>query len=88
MATAGGGQKAERDGWSAHDAGPENRQPFRSLRRAAIDGWARNSRDGRVFHVARQGEAYHALSAVSCFLGEIQVAEYGLGRMSGTNHLY
>ena len=45
-----------------HDAGPENRQPFPSLRRAAIDGWARNSRDGRVFHVARQGEAFHALS--------------------------
>jgi len=45
-----------------HDAGPENRQPFPSLRRAAIDGSARNSRDGRVFHVARQAEAYHALS--------------------------
>ena len=45
-----------------HDAGPENRQPFPSLRRAAIDGWARNSRDGRVFHVARQGEAFHVLS--------------------------
>ena len=59
---SGGGQKAERDGRSAHDAGPENRQPFPSLHRAAIDGWARNSRDGRVFHVARQGEAYHALS--------------------------
>ena len=45
-----------------HDAGLENRQSFPSLRRAAIDGWARNSRDGRVFHVTRQAEAYHALS--------------------------
>ena len=27
------------------------------------DGWARNSRDGRVFYVARQGEAFHAFSS-------------------------
>jgi len=26
------------------------------------DGWAQKGRDGRVFHVARQGEAFHALS--------------------------
>ena len=26
------------------------------------DGWARNSPDSRVFHVARQGEAFHAVS--------------------------
>ena len=25
------------------------------------DGWARNGRDGRVFHVAREGEAFYAL---------------------------
>jgi len=26
------------------------------------DGWARNGRDSRVFHVARHGKAFHALS--------------------------
>ena len=51
-----------------HDAGPENRQPFPSLRRAPIDDLSMSQTDGRetaamaVFHVARQGEAFHALS--------------------------
>ena len=58
----GGGERRSAMDGKPHDAGPENRQPLPSLRRAAIDGWARNSCDGRVFHVARQGKAYHALS--------------------------
>jgi len=38
--------------------------PSRAMGRSVdvADGWARNGRDGRVFHVARQGEAFQALS--------------------------
>ena len=68
MAT--GARTEKRNGRSAQDAGPKNRQPFpppppsdadgRSV--DVVDKWAQKGRDGRVFHVMRQGEALHALS--------------------------
>jgi len=37
------------------------RTPGRRIAHDVEDGWARNRRYGRVFHVARQGDAFHAL---------------------------
>ena len=73
MATAGaeGERRSAMDG-QPQDVGPENRQLFPSPVGAngrsvdVADGWARNGSDGRVFHVARQGEAFHALSRRVC----------------------
>jgi len=38
------------------------RTPGRRIAHDVADGWERNGRDGRVFYVTRQGEAFHSLS--------------------------
>jgi len=35
--------------------------PGRRIAHDVADVWARNGRDGRVFHVVRKGEAFHAV---------------------------
>ena len=65
------------------------RTPGRRIAHDVADGWARNGRDGRVFHVARQGEAFHSLSrhfaTTSSFANPLPVSRrhlYGILRHS------